>query len=33
MLHRALKIRLAQLLGEDPAIWRDPKLQGNDDFN
>lgn len=33
MLHRALQIRLAQLLGEAPAIWRDPKLQGNDDFS
>jgi len=33
MLHRALRVRLAQLLGENPEIWRDPKLQGNDDFN
>ena len=33
MLHRALQVRLAQLLGEHPDIWRDPKLQGNDDFN
>lgn len=31
-LHRALQIRLAQLLGRPPKIWRDPKLQGNDFF-
>ena len=31
--HRALKIRLAQLRGEDPRIWRDLKLQGNDYFS
>jgi len=31
-LHRALAIRLGQLLGEAPQIWRDPKLQGNDFF-
>ncbi|MEM7585652.1 MAG: DUF4062 domain-containing protein [Acidobacteriota bacterium] len=31
-LHRALEIRLAQLLGKQPRIWRDPKLQGNDIF-
>jgi len=29
-LHRALEIRLAQLLGKRPEIWRDPKLNGND---
>ena len=29
-LHRALEIRLAQLLGKRPEIWRDPKLSGND---
>ncbi|MBP9804697.1 MAG: TIR domain-containing protein [Candidatus Accumulibacter sp.] len=29
---RALKIRLGQLLGREPRIWRDPKLQGNDYF-
>jgi hypothetical protein len=29
-LHRALEIRVAQLLGKSPQIWRDPKLQGND---
>ena len=28
-LHRALQIRLAQLRGETPKIWRDLKLQGN----
>ena len=31
-LHRALELRLAQLLGEAPKIWRDFKLQGNDYF-
>lgn len=31
-LHRALEIRLAQLLGRTPRIWRDPKLSGNDVF-
>jgi len=31
-LHRALEIRIAQLLGEKPHIWRDPKLAGNDVF-
>src|SRR6516225_5505638 len=30
--HRALNIRLGELLGKDPRIWRDPKLQGNDVF-
>src|SRR5262245_51627408 len=30
--HRALEVRLAQLLGRTPRIWRDPKLQGNDIF-
>jgi TIR domain len=29
-LHRALEVRLAQLLGKEPQIWRDPKLAGND---
>jgi hypothetical protein len=29
-LHRALEVRLAQLLGKTPQIWRDPKLAGND---
>jgi hypothetical protein len=31
-LHRALELRVAQLLGKSPRIWRDPKLQGNDVF-
>ena len=31
-LHRLLRIRVGQLLGREPRIWRDPKLQGNDDF-
>jgi len=31
-LHRLLRIRIGQLLGREPNIWRDPKLQGNDDF-
>jgi hypothetical protein len=31
-LHRALEVRVAQLLGKQPHIWRDPKLKGNDDF-
>jgi TIR domain-containing protein/uncharacterized protein DUF4062 len=31
-LHQALEVRLGQLLGKDPKIWRDPKLQGNDVF-
>lgn len=31
-LHRALEVRLAQLRGVSPRIWRDPKLQGNDFF-
>jgi len=31
-LHRALEIRVGQLLGEKPEIWRDPKLTGNDIF-
>jgi hypothetical protein len=30
--HRSLEVRLAQLLGQKPKIWRDPKLQGNDFF-
>ncbi|MFT4924299.1 MAG: hypothetical protein ACI8WB_000377 [Phenylobacterium sp.] len=28
-LHRMLEVRLAQLLGEKPSIWRDPQLIGN----
>ena len=31
--HRALAIRVGQLLGKEPEIWRDPKLQGNDVFS
>ena len=26
--HRALEVRVAQLLGKSPHIWRDPKLVG-----
>jgi hypothetical protein len=32
-LHRALELRLAQLLGETAKIWRDFKLRGNDYFD
>jgi hypothetical protein len=28
--HEALEIRLAQLLGAETKIWRDPELRGND---
>ena len=28
-LHRMLEVRLAQLLGERPKIWRDPQMAGN----
>lgn len=31
-LHRLLEIRVGQVRGEKPKIWRDPKLQGNDVF-
>lgn len=31
-LHDILNVRVAQLLGMRPAIWRDPTLQGNDLF-
>ena len=31
--HRALDIRLAQLLGRRPVIWRDPSLHGNHIFD
>jgi uncharacterized protein DUF4062 len=31
-LHRALEVRVGQLLGKQTHIWRDPKLQGNDLF-
>src|SRR3954453_9111049 len=30
--HRLLEIRVGQLLGQTPKIWRDLKLQGNDYF-
>lgn len=30
--HQALEVRIGQLLGKQPLIWRDPKLQGNDYF-
>ncbi len=30
--HRALEVRVGQLLGKTPQIWRDPKLSGNDLF-
>ena len=31
-LHKAIEIRVAQLMGSRPRVWRDPKLQGNDVF-
>ena len=31
--HRVLEVRLGQLLGEKPNIWRDKKIQGNDIFD
>jgi hypothetical protein len=31
-LHRALEIRVSQLLGKEPHFWRDPKLKGSDYF-
>ncbi|MEM9008821.1 MAG: toll/interleukin-1 receptor domain-containing protein [Cyanobacteria bacterium P01_F01_bin.86] len=31
--HKALAIRLSQIRGTAPQIWRDRKLQGNDDFS
>jgi hypothetical protein len=30
--HRRLEIRLGELLGREPLIWRDPKLSGGDYF-
>jgi hypothetical protein len=30
--HRSLEVRLAQLAGKAPRVFRDPKLQGNDVF-
>jgi len=32
-LHRVLGIRLAQMMGRKPVIWRDPELQGNHIFD
>lgn len=32
-LHHALNVRVGQLLGREPRIWRDAKLQGNDVFS
>lgn len=31
--HRVLGVKLGQLMGESPRIWRDPKLKGNDIFD
>ena len=31
--HQILEVRLGQLLGEAPRIWRDPKLKGSDLFD
>lgn len=31
-LHDSLEVRLGQLLGRPPRIWRDDKLRGNDEF-
>lgn len=31
--HYSFSIRLAQLLGREPKIWRDNNLQGNDEFS
>jgi TIR domain len=31
-LHRALEVRVGQLLGKPLQVWRDPKLSGNDFF-
>ena len=31
--HRTLEIRLRQLLGDNPRIWRDMKLSGTDIFD
>jgi hypothetical protein len=31
--HRSLEVRMAQLLGEELKIWRDPKLNGSDLFD
>lgn len=31
--HRSLEVRMAQLLGQELKIWRDPKLQGSELFD
>jgi len=31
--HRILEVRLGQLLGEKPNIWRDQRIKGNDIFD
>jgi hypothetical protein len=31
--HERLRVKLTQMLGEEPSIWRDLKLQGNDKFS
>lgn len=31
--HKSLDALIKQILGEEPKIWRDPKLQGNDYFS
>ena len=31
--HRSLEVRMAQLLGQELRIWRDPKLNGSDLFD
>jgi hypothetical protein len=31
--HRSLDALVKQILGDEPTIWRDPKLQGNDYFS
>lgn len=32
VFHQALEVRLGQLLGEEPTVWRDPSLRGNEYF-
>lgn len=31
--HRAVEVRVDQLLGKKTSVWRDPKLQGNDYYD
>ena len=31
--HRAIEVRVDQLIGKTLSVWRDPKLQGNDHFD